>query len=138
MKFCPEHWQQLRETIEASGLTALIAEDGTAAVKNLASELKDGATIDNFDPLMAAHNMIWSRAMTEIAEKYQQNPLMLMADEADHPGWACPICALNWCHAEHDRLCKQENCDYPPNYDWAPEMMSVVGAVQERWKEMRP
>lgn len=129
MKFCSEHWQQLREAVDASGLSALIAEDGATAVKALASELEDGPTIDNFDPLMAAHNMIWSRAMTEIAEKYQQNPLMLMADDVEHPEWACPICALNWCHAEHNRLCTKENCDYPRDFDWAAEMIGVAAPV---------
>jgi hypothetical protein len=136
MKFCAEHWTKLRAAIDDVGLTALIPEGGEAAMKSMVSEL-DGSTVDNFDPLMRAHNMIFSRAMEEIKTKYTQNPLMLMADDHEHPEWACPICALNWCHAEHDRLCKQEGCTYPKEYDWTDEMMGVAQVVLDDWKGLK-
>lgn len=136
MKFCTDHWTMLRNEIDRVGLTALIAEGGEAAVKSMVSELSDGPSIDNFDPLMRAHNMIFSRAMDEIQGKYQQNPLMLMVDDAEHPEWACPICAVMWCHDEHNRLCTQEGCDYPKDFDWEVEMMTVSGPVLEDWKAL--
>ena len=127
MKFCQPHWDALRAAIEARGLSALVAESGEKAASNLVSELTGGPSIDNFDPLMGAHNAILSRAMDEIRDRYTQNPLMVMAPEEKHPEWACPICALNWCHAEHERLCVQEGCNWPKGYDWTDEM--ITGAA---------
>ena len=137
MKFCSGHWSALRNEIDRIGLTALVPEGGEAAARAMMSEMRDGATVDNFDPLMKAHNLIWGRAITEIKERYQQNPLMLMADDVEHPEWACPICALNWCHAEHDRLCVQEGCTYPKDYDWTEEMTGAAKVVLDEWKELR-
>ena len=62
---------------------------------------------------------------------------MLMADDAEHPEWACPICALNWCHAEHDRLCTDETCNYPKGYDWSEGIETAVQYVEDQWKAMR-
>ena len=136
MKFCTDHWTRLRAEIDRVGLTALIPEGGEAAMKAMMRADSEGPSIDAFDPLMQAHNMIWSRAMEEIKTKYQQNPLMTMADDAENPEWACPICALNWCHAEHDRLCTQDGCSYPKGYDWTDEMMTVSQVVLEDWKKL--
>lgn len=141
MKFCSDHWQQLRDAIDASGLFALIAESGEQAARNLASEVTEGSTVDNFDPLMWAHNFIWSGAMQSIKEEYQQNPLMLMADESDPAvTWpTCPICALNWCHAEHDRLCTQEGCNYPKGYDWSTDTFRIAAErAVEHWRSLGP
>lgn len=136
MKFCPEHWQRLRSDITNVGLDSLVADSGEKAASNLMSEATEGTTIDNFDPLMWAHNFIWSGAMQSISEQYQQNPLMLMADAAEHPEWACPVCALNWCHAEHDRLCTQEGCNYPKGYDWAESIPLVADRALAEWKRL--
>ena len=124
MKFCPDHWQALRDAIKSRGLDALVADSGQKAASNLASELQDGSTIDNFDPLMGAHNAIVAQAMDIIKERYTQNPMMVFADENEHPEWACPICALNWCHDEHNRLCTQEGCNWPKEFDWSDEMVN--------------
>ena len=136
MKFCPEHWAALRAAIDSRGLTSLVAEGGETAIKNLASELDHGTTIDNFDPLMWAHNFIAANAMDSIKSTYQQNPLMLMADDAEHPEWACPICALNWCHAEHDRLCTQEGCNFPKGYDWSEAIDTAADQALAEWKRL--
>lgn len=134
MKFCPDHWERLRAAIESRGLMALVADSGEQAASNLARELTDGPTIDSFDPLMGAHNMIVSNAMNEIKTTYQQNPLMVFADETEHPEWACPICALNWCHAEHNRLCTQEGCNYPKEYDWSSAIDTCADAMVKEWR----
>lgn len=138
MKFCQPHWDALREAIEARGLAALVADGGEAAAKNLASELTDGSTLDNFDPLMSAHFAIWNNAMSLATERYQADPMALMMNHPDHPEWECPICFLNWLHAEHDRLCTQEGCNYPKGetYEW---MIDRAADEQvEAWREMKP
>lgn len=137
VRFCTDHWAQLHAAIKERGLDSLVAESGEQAVRNLRSEATKGPTIDNFDPLMGAHNAIVARAMTEIREKYTQNPMMLFADPDEHPEWACPICALLWCHDEHNRLCKQENCDWPKEFDWAAEMCEgSADLMLDRWKKL--
>jgi hypothetical protein len=123
MRFCTSHWEALRQAIDARGLSSLVAETGEQAARNLASETSAGGTIDNFDPLMGAHNAIVARAMNEIRDLYQQNPMMLFADETAHPEWACPVCALAWCHAEHNQLCTQDGCNFPKEFDWAAELI---------------
>ncbi len=137
MRFCPDHWERLREAIKARGLYALVADSGEQAAKNLVSELADGSTIDNFDPLMGAHNAIVAQAMDIIPGQYKQNPMMLFADPDEHPEWACPICALNWCHEEHDRLCTVEDCTWPKGFDWSDDM--ITGAADHMatvWTEI--
>lgn len=63
MKMCQPHWEELRAAIDARGLTPLVADGGKQAMRNIESEVNDGSTIANFDPLMAAHNAIWSNCM---------------------------------------------------------------------------
>ncbi len=137
MKFCADHWDQLRAAIEARGLSSLVSDSGEKAISNLVSETNDGPTIDNFDPLMSAHNSIWSNAMTVIERTYMQNPLMLMADDPEHPEWACPICCLNWIHADHDEHCTKEGCDYPKGrrYEWMIDRAADDMAAE--WKRLR-
>lgn len=138
MRFCAPHWEQLRQAIKDRGLDSLVADSGEKAARNLVSEGAEGATVDNFDPLMGAHNAIVSRAMTEIRDKYSQNPMMLFADPDEHPEWACPICALAWCHDEHDRLCTQDDCNYPKQFDWAAEMCDgAADHMLEQWRSLR-
>lgn len=137
MKFCQAHWDRLREAIDARGLGSLVPESGEEAARRLVRDTNEGTSIDTFDPLMGAHNAIWSRAMSEIRDKYQQNPLMLMADPDEHPEWACPVCALSWCHAEHDRLCTQEGCNYPKDFDWATEMIDgAADFMLSEWQRL--
>ena len=137
MKFCDDHWSKLREAIRARGLDALVTDIGEQAASNLVNREKSGATVNIFDPLMGAHNAILNMAMDIIRNKYQQNPLMTMADNAEHPEWACPICALNWCHVEHNRICTTEGFNWPKHHDWTDEM--IVGAadfVQAEWRRL--
>lgn len=87
MRMCMDHWTQLREAIASRGLSALVAEGGEAAVRNLTSEMAEGRTIDNFDPLMAAHNAILGNAMGLVG-------LAAMADN-DDGSERCPLCYIN-------------------------------------------
>lgn len=137
VKFCTRHWDDLKLAVENCGLMSLAAENGEQAARNLESEAARGTTIDNFDPLMGAHNAIVARAMNLIKERYRQNPLMVMADADEHPEWACPICALNWCHDEHNRLCTQQGCDWPKEFDWTSEMVNGASDLMlKQWQEL--
>lgn len=132
MRFCTSHWERLQAAIDTRGLGALVAENGEQAARNLQSEMTEGPSIDNFDPLMGAHNAIVNMAMKTISEQYSQNTRMLFADPNEHPEWACPVCALAWCHDEHNRLCTQEGCNWPREFDWASTL--IDGAADHMLK----
>ena len=86
MKFCSAHWAQLRTAIDARGLGALVADNGEKAASNLLSEVNAGTTIDNFDPLMSAHNAIMANALDAAGGRAYD--LLTGADE-------CPLCYCN-------------------------------------------
>ena len=67
-------------------MTALVAESGEQAAKNLLSEM-EGRTIDNFDPLMAAHNAIMTNAIATAGLEV----MMANEDGSDR----CPLCWMN-------------------------------------------
>lgn len=78
MKFCQPHWDALRTAIESRGLGHLIAANGRDAAARLVAELKGNAEVDDFDPLMSAHNMIVSHAAIG-------GPYIMFGDY-------CPVC----------------------------------------------
>jgi hypothetical protein len=82
MKFCQDHWNKLRTAMTARGLDHLGAKSGEDAIASVKAEL-DGEETE-FDPLMACHWMITSRAI-EIGGLY------LMTKKEDG-GDYCPIC----------------------------------------------
>lgn len=134
MRFCAEHWQALRSAIDTRGLSALVADSGDKAASNLASELTEGSTLDNFDPLMGAHNLIFSNAMAVARQTYMADPLtLLVADEA-HPEWECPICFLNWLHTEHDENCTKEGCDFPKGYRYEWMIDRAADDMVNEWQ----
>lgn len=135
MKFCEPHWGRLREAIDKRGLSALVAEGGEAAAKNLAAEIAEGPTIDNFDPLMSAHNAIWGNAMSAL-KAIGANPLMILAANPEHPEWECPICCMNWCSAEHDRTCTVEGCTKPRGLTYDDWIDRAADDALEAWKRM--
>lgn len=61
MKICQNHWDKLKELIEAEGLSRFIAKDGVEAMNNAIKEIEDKPTPQ--DPLMMCNNMIWSRSI---------------------------------------------------------------------------
>lgn len=81
MKFCQPHWDELREAILDHGLGHLIAANGREAASRTKAELEGKATVADFDPLIAAHNMIWKRALQTLG-------LGIMV------GDLCPVCEL--------------------------------------------
>jgi hypothetical protein len=115
MKICAGHWTQLRTAIDTRGLTNLVAESGEQATRNLASELDHGSTIDNFDPLMAAHNAIMGNAMSAV-----QPGLLMTMMQGDN----CPIC---WLKAND-----------PTPYDYDQWIDLAADDALTAWQAMRP
>lgn len=84
MKFCQPHWDILRAEVRTQGLGDWIATSGEVAVEQAADSLVRGEhTRVNYDPLMAAHNMIFGRVLEGLG---------LVVMSAD---FGCPICFLN-------------------------------------------
>lgn len=134
MKFCDDHWERLRAAIDDRGLGDLVAQSGERAERNLASEIEQGVSLVNFDPLMSAHWAIVSNAMATIG-RAGASPVYLMAGEdvpedpidptqVSHPdrvrgrSWPrCPLCYLN---VAHELTCTDSRCelDEVGGYDW--------------------
>lgn len=116
MKFCQEHWQQLRQKIDDRGLAHLVPKNGAVATQQMQSQLRERAvTKENFDPLMGAHWAIASNAM-QVLQRAGVDPLYLMMEPA--PGRTdCPLCELNRIHKEG---CREEKCtlDKERGYDF--------------------
>jgi hypothetical protein len=113
VKSCEDHWAQLRAAVGERGLDHLVAKDGKAAAEAMMDELESGPTPANFDPLMASYWAICSNAMEISGRLYGRPPMFLMIDHPEQPELECPICALNFLHAEHDRTCSRADCDWP-------------------------
>lgn len=88
MRMCANHWAKLRAAIDNRGLSALVAETGEQAARNLISEVQDGRSIDNFDPLMNAYMAIITNCLSKLGPG-----IMLFAKPGD--GDNCPLCAMN-------------------------------------------
>jgi hypothetical protein len=132
----------LRAAVEARGLNALVADTGEEVMGKLASEINEGPSIDNFDPLMGAHNAILSNAI-------EMGGLSVLAGEV------CPLCWLNeqskeaWEHARDvDGLqpgdkcpCPDPECtvvfpEEPMSYDvWIDRAADDMVVA---WQEMKP
>lgn len=91
MKFCADHWAQLRAAIDARGLTPFVPQGGEEAARRMA---EGGEGRGGFDPLMGAHNAIVSNALGTAG-------LEIMAPNADGSE-RCPLCyLLSECRCEH-------------------------------------
>lgn len=100
MQLCSDHWATLRKAIDERGLRRFVAKDGNTAVNRIRRELEGTAGPDDYDPLMAANNAIWSNAINV-------GGLAVMAPDA-----GCPLCFLNQAHKES---CTEEGCEF--SYD---------------------
>lgn len=84
MKICTPHWERLRAALKERGLDHLGAKTGEAAAANMVTELEGRSAENDFDPLMAANNMIWTQGLKVCG-------LALMANNEDGSE-KCPIC----------------------------------------------
>ena len=79
MRMCQPHWDALRNGVERRGLARFIGS-ADAAMRQTVGEMPPGP----YDPLIAAHNMIWGRAM-------EIGGLEVMMDN-DDGSERCPLC----------------------------------------------
>src|SRR5260370_39842768 len=84
MKSCGPHWEKLKAAVAARGLSHWIAKDSHEAIERLRSELNQGSNEANFDPLMAANYLIWSRRL-------QMSGLEMLLPGPDGEE-QCPVC----------------------------------------------
>lgn len=98
VKFCQPHWDRLRLAVEQKGLGSLVSESGEKAASNLVDEHNHGRTIDNFDPLMGAHNAIVANVLGIL----KPGPALevMTAD-------VCPLCYAN---EAHEATCTEPGC----------------------------
>lgn len=148
MKFCQRHWDLMRAAVEARGMTPLVAANGKSAAENLVSELQDGQTLDNFDPLMAMHWNIAGNAM----EKLGPNALYLMGGGPEDPidmdrltapelktkyaGQTWPRCPLCYMNIAHEFTCVEASCRLArvDGYDVAIEW--AADGVKQKFDEL--
>jgi hypothetical protein len=107
VKICQPHWDKLRAAIAEAGMDGLVAKDGDQSAAQLVSGLENGSKKENFDPLMASHNMIVSNAL-RVRGLEILNP---NADGSDR----CPLCFLT---AEHLEQCTDATCKLKDFDDW--------------------
>lgn len=93
MKWCDDHWAQLRKAIDDLGMTPLVAKNGEAAHANMVAELEAAQQgveppKETYDPLMSSFWAITNRALE------MGGPYLLTGD-------LCPLCELNK-HCEPD------------------------------------
>lgn len=86
MKFCMDHWNELRGAIRDRGLESLVATSGQQAAAQTVAQLEGDKSAKTFDPLMAAHWAIVNRAMGMVG-------LAIMAPNDDGTD-RCPLCFL--------------------------------------------
>jgi hypothetical protein len=87
MNICQPHWDRLKLAITSRGLADFIAKDGKEAVRQAVTQIEDPTTLtlENFDPLMGANNLIFSAAMQRVG-------LALLAPDPETGRPPCPIC----------------------------------------------
>jgi hypothetical protein len=82
MKFCKQHWIQLKEAIREKGMWNLICKNQEELHESMKNEL-EGKEF-KFDPLMQATWAIYNRAL-------EDGGLYLLSDIY------CPLCEVNKC-----------------------------------------
>lgn len=146
MQFCMPHWNTLREKIEAAGLTVLVSESGEEAAKKQVDRIQTSdVTVDNFDPLMQAHNAIAGNAFSLISQA-GGDPMYLMAgsdvpeDAIDKDGYRdrtwprCPLCYLN---IAHEVTCTDKRCKLPKENGYDFFMDLAVKDQVKAWKALK-
>lgn len=84
MRICQTHWDAMRKAVEDRGMGHLGAKSGAELIAATVTELEGRSQENEYDPLMACHNMVTTRAL-EIVGLALLNPAT---------GWNCPICMI--------------------------------------------
>jgi hypothetical protein len=119
MRFCTDHWDRLREEIDKRGLTPMISGNGEEAARRQESEIKEGATLANFDPLLGAHWLIVQHALEFLGPR-----LLVPNEDGEH---RCPLCFMR---DEHDEHCANPTCDRPKGDDFQDWIEGAVDAAK--------
>jgi len=132
MRFCEDHWADLRKAIDERGLTSLVSPTAEVALDRMRMELEERETIkESFDPLLHAHWAIVSNCfrLIELAggtplyflQSGPEDPVDLERYGEQHRGrvWSrCPLCYLNMVH---EFTCEGCKLDKIKGYDWMIE-----------------
>jgi hypothetical protein len=148
MKFCQEHWDKMRDAIEARGMTALVASDGRSAIENTIDELQRGQTIDNFDPLMAMH---WSIA-GNLLERLGPAALYVMSGgpedlidiskldspelKAKYLGRTWPRCPVCYANISHEFTCRSTCCNLQRVDGWDVAIEYSADAIKAEFDRL--
>lgn len=79
--FCMPHWNMLRRAVRDRGMDHLVAPSGEEAARAAAAQLEGTDTVEDWDPLMAAHWAIMSKVLQAVG-------LAGLAEVF------CPLCAV--------------------------------------------
>lgn len=90
MKFCEQHWADLRQGVVDRGMWHLVAKSGQDAAEAAVRDLEGRPEPGDWDPLMAAHWALAGRVMDAIGNS--QGPMAAVSAMAD-PEW-CPMCSI--------------------------------------------
>lgn len=122
MQFCIPHWESLRAAIDARGLSTLVSQSGEEADTKAMYAHQDGTNIDNFDPLMQAHDAIAGNSVQYAYDFIGDAAIMLLQKDTSEE-LQCPICFLNHLIKLHDAQCVDSRCEAPrgATYDWMIE-----------------
>lgn len=124
MKMCQPHWDMMRNEIRELGIYDWVAQSGQVAMEQLGDQVRRGEnTPVNYDPLMASHNMIMTRALEGLG-------LIVMAEN-----FGCPICFLNerrtpegYCSCGHPECPNRPDGGRPPIPDFETWLKGPNGA----------
>lgn len=101
MKFCQDHWDELKDEVKKHGLWHLVPRTGAEAAERARS--------GGFDPLLASHNVMIQTMMNAFGPE-----IMTLGDK-------CPVCYV----------IKECECDHGDQCGWLSLISSTVeGAVR--------
>lgn len=86
MNMCKEHWEVLKEAIDARGLSKFVANDGQEVLDHTVRDVNGENTVVDFEPLMGSSICLSSLAM-------RIGGLAVLSPNADGT-MPCPVCFL--------------------------------------------
>ena len=98
MRFCEQHWRDLKQAIDDRGMVHLVSKDGQTAIETLLEAPND---VKSFDPLLIATMEIYGTAL-----RYGGAYLAIAKEDGTR---YCPLCELVVHKAEEAK--KERNID---------------------------
>lgn len=147
MRICQDHWDRLREKIEAAGLKSLVSDSGHEVAEKMKRELEGQDDLSTFDPLMGSHWAVVNNSLDYVSRANPHAPLYIMGDSDspedpvdpkmfgdEYAGRTWPRCPLCYLNLAHEVSCK--GCELPQEggFDWMLDR--AVQDQVDRWKEL--